>query len=73
VLSASANNYSDDTQPHSIIAKYPLDDSLSNPVNWHCRKPLLPGLKISSPKLHQFCSFLVKAAIIYCKSPNQGN
>ena len=64
VLSASANNYSDDTQPHSIIVKYPLDDSLSSPVNWHYRKPLLSGLKISSQKLHQFCSFLVRAAII---------
>ena len=64
MLSASANNYSDDTQPHSIIVKYPLDDSLSSPVNWHYRKPLLSGLKISSQKLHQFCSFLVRAAII---------
>ena len=61
VLSASANNYSDDT--HSIT-KYPLDDSLSSPVSWHYRKPLLSGLKISSQKLHQFCSFLVRAAII---------
>ena len=66
VLSSLANNSSDDTQSHSIIAKYPLDDSLSSPMNWHCCNRFLPGFRIISQKLHQFCSFLVRAAIIYC-------
>ena len=54
MLSALANNSSDDTQSHSIIAKYPLDNSLSSPMNWHCCKRFLPGFRIISQKLHQF-------------------